>query len=180
MAWMLVPLVFFSLSGSKLPGYILPALPAALILTADYVWQFVQKSAKREIAMQLVAFAMFGVIAIVIQFFGISYAPHETVKTLIEKANAEGYTTQKILSQHTISHNAEFYAPNRLIRNEDGTQRKFYGVWEIAHEIEIEKANEVLVLVPLAYLNDLTSSNLVTAKVLGDNGELAIVEVELK
>src|SRR5215213_5911195 len=36
-AWLLVPLVFFSLSGSKLPGYILPAVPAALILTTDYV-----------------------------------------------------------------------------------------------------------------------------------------------
>lgn len=33
-AWLLVPLVFFSFSGSKLPGYILPALPSCLILAA--------------------------------------------------------------------------------------------------------------------------------------------------
>jgi len=31
-AWLLFPIVFFSFSGSKLPGYILPVLPAALIL----------------------------------------------------------------------------------------------------------------------------------------------------
>jgi 4-amino-4-deoxy-L-arabinose transferase-like glycosyltransferase len=33
----LVPIVFFSVSRSKLPGYILPAIPAAALLTADYL-----------------------------------------------------------------------------------------------------------------------------------------------
>ncbi|HET9783763.1 MAG TPA: glycosyltransferase family 39 protein, partial [Terriglobales bacterium] len=32
--WMLAPVVFFSLSQSKLPGYILPAIPAAIALIA--------------------------------------------------------------------------------------------------------------------------------------------------
>ena len=35
--WLLVPILFFSLSQSKLPGYILPALPAGTLLTAEYV-----------------------------------------------------------------------------------------------------------------------------------------------
>ncbi|HEU4796222.1 MAG TPA: hypothetical protein VFT02_11365, partial [Pyrinomonadaceae bacterium] len=35
LAWLLFPIVFFSFSGSKLPGYILPALPAAGLLIAD-------------------------------------------------------------------------------------------------------------------------------------------------
>jgi 4-amino-4-deoxy-L-arabinose transferase-like glycosyltransferase len=34
MIWVLVPIVFFSISRSKLPGYILPAIPAATMLTA--------------------------------------------------------------------------------------------------------------------------------------------------
>jgi 4-amino-4-deoxy-L-arabinose transferase-like glycosyltransferase len=33
--WLLVPVIFFSLSQSKLPGYILPALPAGTILLAE-------------------------------------------------------------------------------------------------------------------------------------------------
>jgi 4-amino-4-deoxy-L-arabinose transferase-like glycosyltransferase len=33
-AWIVFPIVFFSLSGSKLPGYILPAVPGAAILAA--------------------------------------------------------------------------------------------------------------------------------------------------
>ena len=35
--WTLLPIVFFSISRSKLPGYILPAVPGAALLTADYV-----------------------------------------------------------------------------------------------------------------------------------------------
>ena len=35
--WTVVPIVFFSISRAKLPGYILPAIPAAALLTADYV-----------------------------------------------------------------------------------------------------------------------------------------------
>jgi 4-amino-4-deoxy-L-arabinose transferase-like glycosyltransferase len=35
--WTLVPIIFFSISRSKLPGYILPAIPATALLTADYL-----------------------------------------------------------------------------------------------------------------------------------------------
>jgi len=34
--WLIVPVVFFSISQSKLPGYILPALPAGTLLLAQY------------------------------------------------------------------------------------------------------------------------------------------------
>ena len=35
--WLIVPIAFFSLSASKLPGYIVPALPAGTLLLAEYV-----------------------------------------------------------------------------------------------------------------------------------------------
>lgn len=35
--WMLVPVLFFSASQSKLPGYILPAVPAGALLVAEYL-----------------------------------------------------------------------------------------------------------------------------------------------
>ncbi len=35
--WMLVPILFFSASQSKLPGYILPAVPAGALLAAEYL-----------------------------------------------------------------------------------------------------------------------------------------------
>jgi 4-amino-4-deoxy-L-arabinose transferase-like glycosyltransferase len=37
--WLVVPVVFFSFSRSKLPGYVLPAVPAGAVLLADYLRQ---------------------------------------------------------------------------------------------------------------------------------------------
>ncbi|MGA9526732.1 MAG: glycosyltransferase family 39 protein [Terriglobales bacterium] len=37
LVWMFVPILFFSASQSKLPGYILPAVPAAALLVTDYL-----------------------------------------------------------------------------------------------------------------------------------------------
>ena len=55
LAWLLVPLVFFTFSGSKLPGYILPALPAAIILAGEYAWRFTRKNKLRRVLVQLTA-----------------------------------------------------------------------------------------------------------------------------
>ena len=37
LCWLLIPILFFSISQSKLPGYILPAVPAGALLLADYL-----------------------------------------------------------------------------------------------------------------------------------------------
>lgn len=51
--WAAVPVIFFSLSGSKLPGYILPAIPALALLSARAVT--VQASPVFRIAVMLEA-----------------------------------------------------------------------------------------------------------------------------
>src|SRR5947209_5397631 len=48
--WTVVPIVFFSISRSKLPGYILPAVPAAALLTADYLHRSVNALARWRVA----------------------------------------------------------------------------------------------------------------------------------
>ena len=37
--WTLFPILFFTFSGSKLPGYILPSIPPLTILTGDYLYR---------------------------------------------------------------------------------------------------------------------------------------------
>ena len=37
--WAIIPIVFFSFSQSKLPGYILPSIPPITILTGDYLYR---------------------------------------------------------------------------------------------------------------------------------------------
>ena len=41
--WLIVPILFFSISRSKLPGYILPAVPAGVVLLADYLRQQIEQ-----------------------------------------------------------------------------------------------------------------------------------------
>jgi 4-amino-4-deoxy-L-arabinose transferase-like glycosyltransferase len=44
--WLIVPVVFFSFSQSKLPGYILPAVPAGILLVAEYVRTHVDENVR--------------------------------------------------------------------------------------------------------------------------------------
>jgi 4-amino-4-deoxy-L-arabinose transferase-like glycosyltransferase len=180
LSWLLVPLVFFSFSGSKLPGYILPSLPAALILTAFGVWKFVRDSRRRKLFAQISALVFFAFVWLATQFFSASYTNPETVKNLMETANAQGFMNAKVLNMHTLAHNAEFYAAGRLVRGADGKLKQFLGVYEVLEEINKQNGKSVLVLVPLEYLRELTESDLLYARVLSDNGELAIVAVSAK
>jgi 4-amino-4-deoxy-L-arabinose transferase-like glycosyltransferase len=43
LTWLLVPVAFFSISQSKLPAYILPAVPAVGLLLAEYIRQNVEE-----------------------------------------------------------------------------------------------------------------------------------------
>jgi 4-amino-4-deoxy-L-arabinose transferase-like glycosyltransferase len=47
--WALIPIVFFSFSQSKLPGYILPSIPPIAILTGDYLFRRRQPGLNRWI-----------------------------------------------------------------------------------------------------------------------------------
>ena len=49
MLWALIPVVFFSFSQSKLPGYILPSIPPITILTGDYLFRRRQPGLNRWI-----------------------------------------------------------------------------------------------------------------------------------
>jgi 4-amino-4-deoxy-L-arabinose transferase-like glycosyltransferase len=45
--WALIPIIFFSFSQSKLPGYILPSIPPITILTGDYLFRRRQQGLNR-------------------------------------------------------------------------------------------------------------------------------------
>ena len=67
LAWVLVPLIFFSFSRSKLPAYILPVLPAAALIAGEYLTRF--KSGEetgnwdmRATGVLLILFALNGVV----------------------------------------------------------------------------------------------------------------------
>jgi 4-amino-4-deoxy-L-arabinose transferase-like glycosyltransferase len=53
--WLIVPVVFFSISQSKLPGYILPAVPAGGLLLAEYLRQRLSRDEAEPVAKGFVA-----------------------------------------------------------------------------------------------------------------------------
>ena len=181
LAWMLVPLIFFSLSGSKLPGYILPALPAALILTAEYVFGFVQKSPKRKYALQILAFLTFVVVAVLLQFVVPKFADADSTKSLIETANAKGYEGEKVVNLYTVSHNAEFYAAGRLLRETDGKLKRYDDFSVLVNDLKASENARILVLVPQKDVRNLIKdSNSNDMELLDENGDLAVILVKVK
>jgi 4-amino-4-deoxy-L-arabinose transferase-like glycosyltransferase len=48
--WLILPVLFFSISQSKLPGYILPALPAGGLLLAEYLRQRPEQKEAKPVA----------------------------------------------------------------------------------------------------------------------------------
>jgi len=52
--WLVVPVVFFSISQSKLPGYILPALPAGAVLLAEYLRRHLAREQEEAVSKGLV------------------------------------------------------------------------------------------------------------------------------
>ena len=181
LAWLLVPLFFFSLSGSKLPGYILPALPAALILTAEYVFRFVRKSQKRRYALQVLAFLMFAVIVVLLQFVVPRFARADSTKGLIETANGEGYKHEKIVNLYTAAHNAEFYAAGRLLREPDGKLKRYDDFSVLINDLKTSGNAQILALAPQKDVPNLVGiGDSINVKPIAENGELAIILVRLK
>jgi 4-amino-4-deoxy-L-arabinose transferase-like glycosyltransferase len=67
--WAVVVILFFSFSGSKLPGYILPAFPALAIIVGDQLERFVAGS--REGLMQAAAWTILLLIALIATGFAV-------------------------------------------------------------------------------------------------------------
>ena len=152
-----------------------------LILTAIYVVNFIGESARRKYGLQILAFLTFAVVILILQFAAPKYAAEDSVKDLVASANNNGYGSEKIVNLYTVSHNLEFYAPDRLVRNEDGTQKRFDDYSVLVNEVKNTAGGRVLVLVPQKDLaNVLAENSSVETKVLGENGELAIVLVQSK
>ena len=177
-AWVAVPLLFFSFSGSKLPGYILPAVPAATILAADYIHRFVQRSDLRRYAILTVAAVTFVSVAVAGVMFAPRFADADSVKALFAAADERGLRDVPVIMLHGISHNAEFYAAGRIVRESDGKQKRFLGPREVSEELRNHSGQNGLVIVPVEYLSQLLASEYLHPELIKENGEVALVAVK--
>ncbi len=179
-AWLIVPLGFFSISGSKLPGYIMPSVPAAVLLTAIYLKRFMERSSKWRVAIFSLGVGTLAVCVVLLVTVVPQFANGDSVKGLIAEADSKGYVDDKVLNFHSMSHNAEFYAAGRLVRDATGKQREYWVPAQLRNDIAAMGSKPVLVLVRLEHLGLLRSDQSLDVEVIADNGETAITRVSLR
>lgn len=179
LSWLLVPLVFFSLSGSKLPGYILPAVPGAIVFAGLYVVRLIENSRKWRIGVMSIAGFIFIGVVVLMWTIVPRFAETETVKGLMAAGAERGHGTDRVYGLHNVSHSAEFYAAGRLLREPDGKQKKLYSPAEIISEMQRARVTTALVVVPLEYQHQLAENSQLRAEFLKDNGEVAIYAVAI-
>jgi 4-amino-4-deoxy-L-arabinose transferase-like glycosyltransferase len=163
LAWLLLPLVFFSFSGSKLPGYVLPVVPAVALLVSDRLTRALDSK------WPLVIAGVTAVLVVVVLNFGaMRYARQESVRDLLLMADARGYAGAPVLAQRSDDRSAEFYASGRVLYGRDGEPVTF-------DEITVDQARALggkfVVMIPVEYLNNIRGVK--TIEIIGDNGKTA-------
>jgi 4-amino-4-deoxy-L-arabinose transferase-like glycosyltransferase len=237
LAWVVVPIVFFSFSGSKLPAYILPSLAGAALLVGDRLSRFVSTespagksllrptmrftgvllllaavagivyvqqtgevsrsgavlilvplivvgilalsgSSKRLLTVMLVAFLPICLTIVLVNCAADGVGHRESVRDLIQLADLRGYAAAPIFMLSRIERTAEFYASGRVAYGPEGEPIKFDNGSEVARQAQASRT-PILVLVPLGSLSLLDGIQGVRATVIGDNGRVAIVAIDL-
>ena len=225
LAWLLMPIVFFSFSGSKLPGYILPALPAASLLIADRLLRSTARWPVRTTGVICLVLAVGGIVYaiqtgdisigcavaiaapmvvaaaaaffsgslfslrdprltfamvicgatfVLVMLVAICAAPRvarrDSVKELLEIADARGYGDAPVLAQRSDDRSAQFYAHDRVVYNAEGEPVTF-------DEVSLDQAralgDRILVFVSVEYVDQFRG--VPTLEVLGDNGHVAVL-----
>ena len=223
LGWLAMPIVFFSFSGSKLPGYILPVLPAAALLISDRLLHSQARWPVRTTGVICLALAVGGIVyalqsrdisivcalalaapmlvAAAAAFFSGSFfnlrdprftfpmviwgstfvlvmlvaicaappvARRESVKDLLELADARGYGNAPVLAQRSDDRTAQFYAADRVVYNAEGEPVTF-------DEVSLHEARKIgdriLVFISVEYVDQFRGAP--TIEVLGDNGRVA-------
>ncbi|HEV8429475.1 MAG TPA: glycosyltransferase family 39 protein [Pyrinomonadaceae bacterium] len=165
LAWLLLPIIFFSFSGSKLPGYILPAVPAAALLVADR-FTGIQKARWPLV----LACATVVLVLIVLHWFAAPFANRESVKDLLALADARGYANARVIAQSGDDRSAEFYAYGRVLYRPDGEVLTF-------DEISVDDARAIggrfVVFIPVKYVENYRGAPRI--EIIGDNGHTAVL-----
>lgn len=165
LAWLLFPIIFFSFSGSKLPGYIVPAVPAAALLVSDRLTAV--RNSKWPL---LIAGVTAALVLIVLHFAAAPYANRESVRDLLTLADARGYANAPVLAQRSDDRSAEFYAHGRVIYGANGEPVTF-------DEVLVDQARAMggrfVVFLPVEHAENLRGASGI--EIIGDNGKTAVL-----
>jgi 4-amino-4-deoxy-L-arabinose transferase-like glycosyltransferase len=232
LAWLIAPVAFFSFSGSKLPGYVLPALPGAMLLVGNALTRFVRGEEgngamratgalllvlalagifyaartgdvttacallisaplilagvlaiiwkhRRALRVELVCSAMFIAVALVLNCGVGRIAHRESVRDLMQLANARGYAATPVFYMLNDDRTAEFYAGGRLGYRPDGEPLRFDGATQVANAAR-ERGGTALVLISNEWAHRFTDYSAVETEIIGQNGVLTLLAIRVR
>ena len=165
LAWLLLPIVFFSFSGSKLPGYVLPVIPAIALLVSDRLTRIFNPRWPLIIAGATVV-----LVVIVLNFGAARYANRESVRDLLLMADARGYAGAPVIAQRSDDRSTEFYAYGRVVYGPDGEPVTFD---EITVDEARQRGGKFVVMIPVEYVANVRGVK--TIEIIGDNGKTAVL-----
>jgi 4-amino-4-deoxy-L-arabinose transferase-like glycosyltransferase len=84
--WTAVPFVFFSLSASKLPHYILPILPPLSIIVGAFVAESLPKAANAKSSLWLPPLGMTVLLGVIVGIIGYPYLLPQSAQQIIQEA----------------------------------------------------------------------------------------------
>ncbi|MEJ7713373.1 MAG: glycosyltransferase family 39 protein [Pyrinomonadaceae bacterium] len=231
--WMVVPIGFFSLSGSKLPGYILPALPAMALLAGDQLASYLRGGLRLVRTMRLTGLLVF-VIGAAGSFYAVRsgvmnlacglliaslvcgagltafwlrernlmcvaaivgaafialllavtcastyVTQRQSIRDLLNLAAKRGYQASPIVNLHTVERGAEFYGSGRLIYDSHGEPLRLDGPSAVVEFVQRSgSGGPLIVLIPVQYVQQLTDNAAISAEIIGDNTNTALVVVK--
>lgn len=176
LAWTAVPVAFFSLSGSKLPGYILPSLPGAAVLVGLELSRWAQ-GARRTRAMSGLALATVLAAALLTTTGpGVSQAERKSARHLFQVAHQRGLGHLRVATFETTVRAAEFYAASTLLYENNGEPVCIRSVAQLA---ELTRSEPMLILVNN---DDRASLNRSALRIdtIADNGKMTLVLVQAR
>jgi 4-amino-4-deoxy-L-arabinose transferase-like glycosyltransferase len=230
--WLIVPVGFFSFSGSKLAAYILPGLPAVAVLVGEHLACLCRAQRGQRVlrltgilltvvaiaaiwythrhsdlsfmvaglgALPLLAAGVVAILlpqlraklfpaisvgavltaAIALRLVAPAVARSQSARDLLAAANARNYSNIPIVQLHTIERSAEFYAAGRIAYGSDGEPVKFEGAGQVIDAARRNKGT-VLCFVPVDLASQLKALPQLNMEMLGDNGRVALVLVQVR
>jgi 4-amino-4-deoxy-L-arabinose transferase-like glycosyltransferase len=172
LAWLIVPVVFFSLSSSKLPGYILPAIPGAFLLIGLALRNWTSSLGRNRFAGAVVLLALLGTVALTSIPQGVSRAEKSSTRNLFHAAYARGYEGVRVVQFDTTERTSQFYAASHLLYDSAGEPLRVDMAAQVA---ELVVKEPLLVLVNDGDLKRLETYHSLIIKKLAYNGKIALV-----
>src|SRR6185369_7098332 len=96
----------------------------------------------------LIASATAIAVLVVLNFFAVPFARHESVRDLLALADASGYANAPVIAQRSDDRSAEFYASGRVIYGPNGEPLTFD---EMSVDDARARGDKYVVFIPVEY-----------------------------